>query len=293
MKNAACLPRPLPTPDLNDPHPSPGAPSPLIPLPSDGRGEADARWGRRALPFLLVLALALAAAWPAAAQVTTIPTVVISATGPHAGEGGDTGTFTVAYRLPLDTPPPNFSLVVFYQVSGTASNGVDYEKLSGSVTIPAFGFGATITVTPIDDSEIEGDETVVLQLTGSPLACASCGYNIGTPSNAVVTIADNDSPTNHPPFVQLNTPQNGAVFTAPADIVLRAFAQDAEDGTNLKVEFFEGTNSLGFGTFVPTLCPSPFCPYYALVWSNVPPGEYVLTAVATDQGRGSAANSAV
>jgi len=276
MKNAACLPRPLPTPDLNDPHPDP--------LPSDGRGNGVARRGAAPLQWvcLLAVALALAAAWPAAAQVTTIPTVVISATDPHASESGDTGTFTVAYRLPLDTPPPNFSLVVFYQVSGTASNGVDYEKLSGSVTIPAFGFGATITVTPIDDSEIEGDETVVLQLTGSPLACASCGYNIGTPSNAVVTIADNDTGTNHPPFVQLNAPQNGAVFTAPADIALRAYAQDPEDGTNLKVEFFEGTNSLGFGTFVPALCPSPFCPYYALVWSNVPPGEYVLTAQATD-----------
>jgi len=244
---------------------------------------------------LFLTLLAAFAVRPAAAQVIgAFPAVTISATDSHASEAGpDPGTFTVMRRLPMDTPPPNTSLTVFYRIGGTASNGVDYQTLSGSVTIPPLALGATITVAPIDDALAEGDETVVVQLTPSPLACPSCGYNIGWPSNAVVVIADNDTPaTNHPPFVQLNAPQNGDVFPAPANIALRAYADDTEDGNNLTVEFFEGTNSLGLGVFVPTLCPSPFCPFFALVWSNVPPGSYTLTAKATDSAGASSVSAA-
>jgi hypothetical protein len=244
--------------------------------------------------YLALSLLALATARPALAQDPNIfPTVTISATDARAGEGGsDTGTFTVIRRVAMDTPPPSTSLVVFYRVSGTASNGGDYQALSGSVTIPPLALGATITVTPIDDAAVEGEETVVLQLTGSPLACATCGYNIGVPSNAVVVIADNDlSGTNHPPLVQLNAPQDGDVFTAPVNIALRAYAQDAENHFDLKVEFFEGTNGLGFGTFVATLCPAPYCPFFALTWSNVPPGRYELTARATDASGGVAVSA--
>jgi len=161
------------------------------------------------------------------AQSGVEPTVTIHATDSHASEAGpDPGTFTVNR-----TGATNFALLVFYQLSGTASNGVDYEQLGNSVQIPAGALAASFMVKPIDDSLAEGDETVVAQLVGSPLDCAACGYSIGVPSNAVVTIADNDLvATNHPPTVRLNSPQNGDVFVAPANIELRAFAQDVEDG---------------------------------------------------------------
>ena len=220
------------------------------------------------------------------AQGSVEPTVTIYATDAHASEAGsDPGTFTVTR-----TGSTNFTVIVFYNLSGTASNGVDYEQLGGSVQIPAGDLAASFTVKPIDDALVEGDETVVAEIVPSPLDCATCGYTIGTPSNAVVVIADNDTGTNHPPFVRLNSPQDGDVFTAPATIDLRAYAQDAEDGYNLQVEFFQGTNSLGFGTFVPTLCPSPYCPFFALTWSNVPRGDYILTAKATDS-QGLSSNS--
>ena len=219
------------------------------------------------------------------AQTTVEPIVTIHATDPSASEAqSDRGTFTVIRHLPMNTPPPETSLLVFYQVSGTASNGMDYQSLSGSVTIPPLALGATIAVSPIDDSLVEGDETVVLQLTASPLACATCGYSIGAPSNAVVVIFDNDGapPTNNPPFVRLSEPQSGDVFRMPANIELRAYAQDAEDHFNLQVEFLEGTNRLGFGTFVATTCPAPYCPYFSFTWSNAPPGEYLLRVRVTD-----------
>ncbi len=220
------------------------------------------------------------------AQGTVEPTVIIYATDAHASEAGsDPGTFTVSR-----TGSTNFTVIVFYNLSGTASNGVDYEHLGGSVQIPAGELAVSFSVKPIDDALVEGDETVVAEIIPSSLDCATCGYTIGMPSNAVVVIVDNDTGTNHPPFVRLNSPQEGDVFTAPATIDLRAYAQDIEDGYNLQVEFFQGTNSLGFGTFVPTLCPSPYCPFFALTWSNVPPGNYILTARATDS-QGSSSNS--
>lgn len=113
--------------------------------------------------------------------------VTIQATDATAGEGStpDTGTFTV-YRPNLAT---NFALTVNYTIAGTASNGVDYSAIGQSVTIPAGATNATVTITPIDDTSIETTENVSLTL-------AAGTYLIGSSSNAVVTIADNDSLTN-------------------------------------------------------------------------------------------------
>ena len=48
---------------------------------------------------------------------------------------------------------------------------------------------ATVTVTPIDDADFEGDETVALTLT------ANAAYSVGTPGAATITITDNDVAT--------------------------------------------------------------------------------------------------
>src|SRR2546427_7523841 len=89
-------------------------------------------------------------------------------------------------------------------------------------------------------------------------------------------------PVNEAPQVRFINPQDGQTFVAPTVVRLMAYAQDREDGYHVKVEFFEGTNSLGFGTFVPSLCPAPYCPSFVLTWSNVTTGAYTLSAVATD-----------
>jgi Bacterial Ig domain/Fibronectin type III domain len=73
------------------------------------------------------------------------------------------------------------------------------------------------------------------------------------------------------PSVTLTNPANNARFAAGNNINLGASASDA-DGTVARVEFFQGTNSLGFVTSSP----------YNLIWSNVTSGAYALTARATD-----------
>ncbi|HMP84526.1 MAG TPA: Ig-like domain-containing protein, partial [Verrucomicrobiota bacterium] len=76
---------------------------------------------------------------------------------------------------------------------------------------------------------------------------------------------------NAPPTVTLTSPANGAVFSAPANISLRASASDS-DGSIAKVEFFAN------GVLVATDTSSP----YSATWGSVSAGNYSITAKATD-----------
>ena len=218
----------------------------------------------------------LAQSGPGATNLLT-PIVSVFAADAQASEAGpDKGAFFIRRSGATNT-----SLRVFYQVTGTATPGSDYEPLDFSVLIPAGAIGAELRVSPIDDSEIEPSETVLLRLVSSPLVGPQDYYRIGNPSNAVVNIADYDGPqdTNKAPVVEIAAPQNGDAFPAGADIPIAAHASDA-DGFVATVEFFAGTTSLGVTTNNP-LSMSPVNPFQ-LTWSNVPPGTYLLTAKATD-----------
>jgi hypothetical protein len=86
-----------------------------------------------------------------------------------------------------NAPAPT-ALLVYYTVSGAATPGSDYTVLSGSVTIAAGQSAATLTVTPVNDTFIEGPETVVLTLK------ANSAYTVGSPRSATVTITSEDLP---------------------------------------------------------------------------------------------------
>ena len=213
---------------------------------------------------------------------TFVPVVTVRATDPFASESGDTGTFTL-----FREGSTNETLNVYCLYGGTASNGVDYATLPNFITIPAGARTTPVVVKPIDDALVEGTETVELRLSPSPMA-NPVNYIIGNPSNAVVYIADNDR-TNIPPLVRIISPANETIFRAPVDVPIFAFARDPDDLV-ASVEFFAGTNSLGFGTVLPCIsistcatCPT-ICPsnYYRLVWTNAPIGTHILTAQATD-----------
>ena len=114
-----------------------------------------------------------------------ITNVTIFATDGTATEAGPTkGTFRISR-----TGSTSSSLTVNYTVGGGASNGVDYQTLTGSVVIPAGSSSATITVTPINDVVMEGNETVVVTLSPRP------NYTVGSPSSATVTIVSDERVT--------------------------------------------------------------------------------------------------
>jgi len=97
--------------------------------------------------------------------------------------GTNTATFVIHRQ-----GPTNADLTVGYEIGGTASNGLDYASLSGSVTIPAGRRSAQIVVVPIDDTLAEDTETVALKLR------PSTGYALGLPARASAIIVDNDRP---------------------------------------------------------------------------------------------------
>ena len=110
------------------------------------------------------------------------PTVTITAPDPDASESPlDPGKFRIRRVGCTDS-----DLNVFYTVSGTATNGVDYRRLRGNATIRSGATSVSITLLPIDDTISEPDETAILTL--SPNA----NYIIGSPSTATVTIHSNE-----------------------------------------------------------------------------------------------------
>ncbi|MEK7412903.1 MAG: Calx-beta domain-containing protein, partial [Planctomycetota bacterium] len=132
-------------------------------------------------------------------------TVHIAATDAVAFEPTtDTGTFTIT-RTGIASMTTATALTVAYTVSGTATAGADYATLTGTVTIPAAVATVTIIVTPMDDTLVEGPETVIVTLSPSSL------YLLGATAIATVTIGDNDPP---PPTVSMTTPDTSAAEAA-------------------------------------------------------------------------------
>jgi hypothetical protein len=108
--------------------------------------------------------------------------VTVAASDPSAleGDAADPGAFTVSRSDPVG------SLTVFYTVEGSATPDADYQSLSGSVVIANGTLDAVVTVSSIDDSLVEGDESVELVLS------IGADYRLGMPSSATVVIADDD-----------------------------------------------------------------------------------------------------
>ncbi len=237
----------------------------------------------------LFLAVGLAS-FGVARGAEPFPVVTVVASSPNASEDGPTpGVFTVSRSGETTN-----QLTVFFSLTGTAVNGVDYVKLANHVTM-APGAGSTnITIMPIPDLDtLAGtNETVVLQLlllVDPPIGGVGL-YSLGTPSNAVVNIAEPaGGRTNLPPTVELVSPTDGSTFLAPASLKLAANARDT-DGRVAQVEFFAGTNSLGVVTNRVAIDRGG---QFVFAWTNVAAGSYSLTAKATDNQGASAVSKAV
>src|SRR6185503_15475657 len=184
--------------------------------------------------------------------------------------------------------PTNIALNVFYRVSGSASNGVDYEKLSGEVNIPVGATTAEIFVEAIDDSLVEGTESVILNVI--PPVCPAIYppppeyYTVGRPDTAIAYIRDNDAPpSNSPPTVRITAPPTGSMFREGSDIKIEAVTVD-RDGYAPMVEFFANDRKIGEQIINFIMAPPDGTPIeFSFTWSNVAAGSYTLTARATDE----------
>ena len=93
-------------------------------------------------------------------------------------------------------------------------------------------------------------------------------------SGLTATSAQVSIVVNSPPTITLTSPASGTNYNAPAGITMTANASDS-DGSIGKVDFLANGVLVGTGTVAGTN-------QYNFSWTNVPLGNYTLTAVATD-----------
>ena len=121
--------------------------------------------------------------------------------------------------------PTGSNLTVIYSLGGSATNGADYQNLSGAVTIQSGQSSATVTVTPVDDPDVESNETVILSIDND------AAYTVGGSGSSTVTITDNDTAQGgQDPSVFFTNPTNGASLSGTATV--NAMANDPDAGTN-------------------------------------------------------------
>jgi hypothetical protein len=109
--------------------------------------------------WLAVLGLILPGVSKADDTNGTWPVVSVQTIRNTTESGSPSGAFTIQR-----TGDTGQALVVNYRISGTATNGVDYQRLSGTVTIPAGQSAAQIEVTPIDHQQEGDSKNVTLTL---------------------------------------------------------------------------------------------------------------------------------
>lgn len=135
---------------------------PGVPDPDPDNNESDGGGGEAGVP---------------GASISVVPASV-------AESSGDALVFTVT----LDQAPA-VATTISLTWGGTATEGEDYTGTVTTLTIPAGETSASVQVVPVNDDEFEPDETVVATVVAGDL------YAIGTPSEAVGTITNDDLPT--------------------------------------------------------------------------------------------------
>ncbi|MDV2450049.1 putative Ig domain-containing protein [Xanthomonas hortorum] len=138
-------------------------------------------------------------------NITITPSLSASIAVSPASRNEDSGA-AFTYTVTLSQSSSSATTVNLSR-SGTATSGTDYTGAPSSVVVPANATTATFSVTPVADTTVEADETVVISVA------SGSGYGIGSPSSATATIVNDDFP-------------NASIAVAPSSV--------AEDGaTNL------------------------------------------------------------
>ncbi len=88
--------------------------------------------------------------------------------------------------------PPIDTVKIYYTLGGTATNGVDYLLLPGFVTFDPGMTEKNVTIYPLVDNILEGDETVIISLvdTGCGAASGTSTYIIQDGSQFTVDVSN-------------------------------------------------------------------------------------------------------
>jgi hypothetical protein len=108
--------------------------------------------------------------------------VYVDAFGPASESGPVTGMFFIGRSGNTLSP-----VTIYYTLSGTAGAGDYQQVLSGSVSLASRETYKALAVTPVDDGEWEGDESLILTVTVDPAYIIDTGV-------CEIVILDNETP---------------------------------------------------------------------------------------------------
>lgn len=191
--------------------------------------------------FFVLSALSLAACSgggggadaPPESGLTSFAFVSASATSSEVGGAVSIGVRLTTTLAALDT---SVSVDVGDALSGSAGSGTDYVAFAPqTLTFPigaVSGDTQSVTLTPLDDFDIESNETVVLSLSGP-----TSGAQLGLISTYTLTITDDDSggPANFVASEGASGVENAVAYDATLDLGSLAVGAGPNAGTLLRV----------------------------------------------------------
>ncbi|MEQ1750115.1 MAG: Calx-beta domain-containing protein, partial [Prosthecobacter sp.] len=117
---------------------------------------------------------------------SALPLVTLSVTDRDAHESGDTALLTVQ-RLGLTAT----ALDVPVEITGTATNGIDFTTIPSVITIPINAASITVPITPIQDTQAEPLETITISAANDP---AYVRPTLIASYTSTLYLADDDAP---------------------------------------------------------------------------------------------------
>jgi len=178
-----------------------------------------------------------------------LPCVLISSVQDPAEDGLD-GYFRLSRTGSTDN-----SLTVSYYIdtgNSTATNGTDVSYLNGTYDYSNYGYvtfqagqsTVDIAVHAIDDSSVEGNETLRIQLSSGCCYCGGGSYTLGSPNSATLSITDNDA-QNTPPTISVPASQQ---VNEDAVLNISTIVVDDAQSATLEVDLAVGHGILMLGT---------------------------------------------
>ncbi len=172
----------------------------------------------------------------------------------------------MAPHLTLISPVNNAT----YTAPASIAMSAEASDVDGTVSVVEFFNGTQKLYEDVDglpyafvwDNAPAGIHTITARATDN------LGAKTVSPPIEVIVLV------NTAPSIQIDNPLNNSSFIAPAQIAITASASDAEGAVTL-VEFYAGADKIGEDAD-----GAPF----QFNWTDVPDGQYVLTARATDEG---------
>jgi hypothetical protein len=191
------------------------------------------------------------------------------------------------------SPPAN--LILYARAVESAGTVATVQFFAGSASLGVVSNGIQMVFTNVSSEPLFAlawSNVVAGTYAIRAVATDTLG-NAATSSVVNISVVSNSPPTNIPFVVSFWYPTNGQSFVAPATVGVHALVTDSN--VVQTVRYFSGATSIGIVTNtngVPLANTSAGNPFF-MGWSNVPAGNYSLTAVATDSAGNTATSAPV